>query len=164
MLKIYLYNDTNEYDGESVTMLDPEETKIQGKDVWLMPPNSTTLKPELKEGYVPVWNGKLWEYVEDHRGEKGWVGGVSVVIEELGPLPADFTVEAPEPTLAEQAELRRQEILFELSRIDSASSRPLRAILAAQALGEEPNAADVAKLTGYEASAKRLRAELSELN
>lgn len=163
MLNIYIYNENNEYVGESVTMLDPEETKIQGRDVWMMPPNSTATKPEIREGFVPVWNGEAWDYVEDHRGEKGWVNRVPVEIKELGPLPDGFSVEEPVPTPEELAGQRRQEILAELDRIDRASSRSLRAILTAQSAGQAPDAADVERLAGYEASAKGLRAELMRL-
>lgn len=74
---------------------------------------------------------------------------------------------APEPTPPtpeELAEQRRMEILAELARIDSASSRSLRAILTSQATGKEPDKADVKMLTEHEADAKQLRAELAKLN
>lgn len=164
MLEIYLYDENNEYAGESSTMLDPEETKVQGRDVWLMPPNSTILKPELKDGYFPVWNGNSWDYVEDNRGLRGWVNHDFIEIKELGPLPDGFSLTEPEFTIAEKNQLRRQEILAELDRIDRASSRSLRAILTAQVSGQEPDAADVSMLAGHEALAKTLRAELAELN
>ena len=163
MLTVYIYNENNEYVGESVTMLDPEETKIQGRDVWMMPPNSTMTPPEIREGFVPVWNGEAWDYVEDHRGEKGWVNRAPVKIKELGPLPDGFVTNAPEPTPEELSKLRKQEILAELDRIDRASSRALRAVLVAQSAGQEPDAADVERLAGYEALAKGLRAELTRL-
>lgn len=163
MLEIYTYDKNNEYIGKSATMLDPEETKLQGKDVWLLPPNSTVVKPEIREGFVPVWNGEAWDYVEDHRGSRGWVNRVPVEIKELGPLPDGFSTEEPVPTPEELVEQRKQEIIAELDRIDRASSRSLRAILAAQSAGHEPDAADVERLAGYEASAKALRAELAGL-
>ena len=163
MLTVYIYNENNEYVGESVTMLDPEETKIQGKDVWLMPPNSTTTPPEIREGFVPVWNGNAWDNVEDHRGSRGWVNRTLVEIKELGPLPNGFSAEEPVPAPEELVERRRQEILAEFDRIDRASSRALRAVLVAQSAGQEPDAADVARLAGYEASAKALRSELAGL-
>lgn len=74
---------------------------------------------------------------------------------------------APEPTPPtpeEFAEQRRQEILAELDRIDRASARSLRAILTAQAAGQEPDKADVEMLAEHEANAKKLRAELAGLN
>lgn len=71
--------------------------------------------------------------------------------------------EIPVPTAEELAQQRRQEILAELDRIDRASSRSLRAIIAAQIAGQEPASADVERLAGYEASAKALREEMAEL-
>ena len=164
MLNIYLYNDNNEYIGESVTMLDPEETKIQGKDIWIMPPNSTIVKPELKEGYAPIWNGEIWDYIEDHRGEKGYIGKEPIEIKELGSLPDGFSIKEPELTPEEIKEQNRQEILSNLSRIDQASSRSLRAILTAQLSGQEPEITDINKLNEYESLAKNLRIALAELN
>ena len=70
----------------------------------------------------------------------------------------------PSPTAKEQAEWRKGEILTELDRIDRASSRALRAVLTAQSAGQEPDAADIEKLSEYEESAKALRTELAELN
>ena len=164
MLRIYTFDENQEYSGESVTMLDPEETKKQGKDVWLMPPNGTTIKPEKIDGYAPVWNGSAWEQVEDHRGETGWVNREPMEIKDLGPLPEGWSAEPPEPTPEEQAEQCRQAILTELDRIDRASSRSLRAILTAQAAGLEPEQADTEMLAEHEANAKVLRAELAGLN
>ena len=163
MLKIYIYNDSNEYVGDSMTMLDPEETKIQGKDVWLMPPNSTVLKPEERNGYVPVWNGKSWDYVEDHRGEVGWVNRVRVTISELGPLPDGFSVEESEILPEDRIENQRQELLSKLDAVDYAALRSIRAVLASLSTGQTPDPADVERLAEHEASAKRLRAELAEL-
>ena len=72
--------------------------------------------------------------------------------------------EIPTPTSEEIAEQRRQEILAELDRIDRASSRSLRAILTAQAAGNQPEQADIDKLAGYENEAVALREELAGLN
>ena len=163
MLTIYTYNENKEYTGESVTMLDPEETKKQGKEVWMMPPNATTKKPVIKSGYAPVWSGSAWKQVEDHRGEKGWVNRETVEIKDLGTFPEGFSTEPPEPTAEELAGKRRMEILAELDRIDRASSRSLRAILTAQAAGNAPEQADVDRLAGYENEAVSLREELADL-
>ena len=163
--EVYTYNEeSNEYIGESITMLDPEETRMQGKDVWMMPPNSTTVKPELKEGYVPIWNGESWDYVEDHRGERGYIGKKLIEIKELGPLPEGFTIEEPEMTPEELKEQHRQEIISNLAKIDQMSSRSLRAVLAAQLSGQEPEVADINKLNEYESLAKNLRIALAKLN
>lgn len=163
--EVYIYNEeSNEYIGESITMLDPEETRMQGKDVWMMPPNSTTVKPELKEGYAPIWNGESWDYIENHRGEIGYVGKKFIEIKELGPLPDGFSIEEPEPTPEEIKEQNRQEIISNLSKIDQASSRSLRAVLTALMSGQEPEKEDMNKLNEYENSAKDFRIALAKLN
>ena len=71
--------------------------------------------------------------------------------------------EIPAPTEAEQAEKRKQEILAELDRIDRASSRALRACMAARNVGNEPASEDVLKLAEYEAKALALREEMAGL-
>lgn len=77
---------------------------------------------------------------------------------------ADGTVTfTPPDVAAEQTAMRRQEIHAELDRIDRASSRSLRAILAAQAAGTEPAQADVQVLQNYERQAVELRSELATL-
>jgi len=163
--EVYIYNEeSNEYIGESITMLDPEETKIQGKDVWMMPPNSTIVKPKFREGYASIWNGESWDYVENHRGEKGYIDREFIEIKELGPLPDGFSVEEPELTPEEVKEQSKQEILLNLSQIDQASSRSLRAILTAQLSGQEPEITDINKLNEYESLAKNLRIALAELS
>ena len=75
---------------------------------------------------------------------------------------------APEPTPGPgpvtPAEIRRAEIDAELTAIDAASARPLRAILAATVSGGTADPADVAKLAELEAQAKALRTELASLD
>ena len=68
---------------------------------------------------------------------------------------------APEPVTPEA--IRRAEIEAELTAIDAASARPLRAILAATTSGGTADAADIAKLQGLEAQATALRSELATL-
>ena len=72
-----------------------------------------------------------------------------------------YSVIAPEPVT--QAEIRIAEIESELTAIDAASARPLRAILAATTSGGTADPADTAKLAELEAQAKVLREELAAL-
>lgn len=61
----YRYNDQKIYDGEINCQLDPLETKKQGKDVYLLPANSTfQVPPPEKDGFWIVFNGTDWEYIE----------------------------------------------------------------------------------------------------
>ena len=72
-----------------------------------------------------------------------------------------YRVIAPEPVTP--AAIRRAEIEAELTAIDAASARPLRAILTATTSGGTADPADVAKLAELEAQAKALRTELASL-
>ena len=69
----------------------------------------------------------------------------------------------PAPDPVAPAAIRRAEIEAELTAIDAASARPLRAILAATTSGGAADPADVAKLAELEAQAKALRTELASL-
>lgn len=66
---IYNYDEfTGIYTGESEASLDPEETRIQGKNVYLIPDFATTKKPpKTKQNEVAVYNNG-WEKVPDYRG------------------------------------------------------------------------------------------------
>ena len=106
---------TKEYLYAEEAFLDPLESKAQGRDVWLLPADSTfTVPPVPEKGYAVRWNGTAWEQVEDHR-QKRDKGGVIVensgppywlpkdtwesparYMTELGPLPAGAMLEAPE--------------------------------------------------------------------
>ena len=98
---------------------------------------------------------------------------------QFSPVPADITPgstydpntetwtiapvsnPAPAPDPVAPAAIRRAEIEAELTAIDAASARPLRAILAATTSGGTADPADTAKLAELEAQAKALREELS---
>lgn len=73
---------TKEFLYAEPAFLDPMETKQQGKNVYLLPSNSTfTAPPDLKAGYALCWNGKKWAYKEDHRQKRDNSG---VIIEGSG--------------------------------------------------------------------------------
>ena len=92
----YIYDKkTGEFLRETVTDLDPLETKIQGQNVWLLPAFGTfTPPPDAGEKQAAVWDGETWNLVEDHRQKRGKGG---LIIEESGTaywLPGD-TWESP---------------------------------------------------------------------
>jgi hypothetical protein len=61
----YRYDSNGLCIGTIPCQLDPRATKEAGKEIYLIPANSTTIEPpKAKEGYNIVWNGKAWEYVE----------------------------------------------------------------------------------------------------
>lgn len=123
-MNAYIYDKkTGEFLRETVTDLDPLETRIQGQNVWLLPALGTfTPPPDTGEKQAAVWNGETWNLVEDHRqkrdkggriieesGTAYWLPGdtwesPARYIEELGPLPCDAILTQPEkpaPTLSE---------------------------------------------------------------
>lgn len=65
-MKAYQYDsETKKFIGEINRQIDPLESQEQGKDVYLMPANSTDIvPPEQKDGYDIVFNGTDWEYKE----------------------------------------------------------------------------------------------------
>lgn len=53
------------YSGETSCQIDPIESKNQGKEVYLLPANSTWKEPlPEKDGFYVVFNGNDWEYQE----------------------------------------------------------------------------------------------------
>lgn len=65
-MKAYLFDeDTKEYVGEITAQIDPLESEKEGKEIYLLPANSTFSSPlQIKEGYKIVWNGEEWGYEE----------------------------------------------------------------------------------------------------
>lgn len=108
---VYVYDERGVYLRAEKTGRDHLESKAQGKDVWLLPPNATFTAPALKDGYASVWDDPKWTQVEDHRGVKYWLpgdlyGSAGREMTELGPFPEHASLTAPLPTeedLAEQA-------------------------------------------------------------
>jgi hypothetical protein len=72
-------------------------------------------------------------------------------------------LEGSAANLAAQREAERARLQAELTAIDAASARPLRAVLTATTSGGEVDPADLARLSDLEAQARALRAELAEL-
>ena len=68
-MKFYLYDEkTKQYIKEQEGYLDPLETKIQGKNVYLVPPFSTTEKPDLtslKDNEILVFKGDKWQIEQE---------------------------------------------------------------------------------------------------
>ena len=61
----YTYDEkTKEYTGIQNAFIDPLETKKQGKNIYLKPANSTSIKPTLEpstDNDMLVFNGKEWQ-------------------------------------------------------------------------------------------------------
>ena len=125
-MQTYRFNsETKEYLFAEDAFLDPLETKIQGKNVYLLPADSTFTAPlEPEEGHAAVWNGEAWEYIEDHRQTRDEGG---VIVEGSGTpywmpgdtwqTPARFMTELgklPEGAMLEKPEKPKDVILKEL--------------------------------------------------
>ena len=69
-MKLYKYDSfTKEFVSEIQPDIDPLETKKQGKTIYLIPSNTTDIKPEDREGYCPIYSINKWEYVKDNRNK-----------------------------------------------------------------------------------------------
>nr|DAM44360.1 MAG TPA: tail fiber assembly protein [Caudoviricetes sp.] len=107
MKYIYKYDEkTKEYLGKAEALLDPLETQLQQKEIYLLPADATFSAPTLQEGYVSVFKEGAWENLEDNRGKEYWLqedtyGTPAREMKELGPLPEGATLKAPERTLDE---------------------------------------------------------------
>ena len=108
-------HETKEYLYAEEAFRDPLESQKQGKDVWLLPADSTFTEPlSAKKGYAVAWCGTAWGYIEDHRQKRD--GGGEIVegsgtpywlpgdtwqtparyMTELGKLPEGAMLESPE--------------------------------------------------------------------
>ena len=135
----YTYDeDTHEFLYSEEAFRDPLESEKQGKDVYLLPANSTFSIPlQHKEGYAVVWDNTSWVYKEDHRqkrdkggvpiegtGTPYWVEGDTwesqpQYMTELGPLPANALTEKPEkPKEVVMMELEEQYTSFVQNLLD----------------------------------------------
>jgi hypothetical protein len=129
-------------------------------------PRATRVKPEDRPGMCPCWDpaAGVWFYVEDHRGEKGFVNKAPFTIEDLGAYPEGWLKELPAPTEAEikaqEKAQKKGELLFELSEIDRKAARPMRAILSA---GDKASGDDFQRLDDLEAQAEEIRGKLADL-
>lgn len=106
---VYKYNEKGIFSGVEETELDPLESELQGKDIYLLPPNATFEAPNAQIGFVPVWDGEQWNLVEDHRGVKYWLpedkhGDPAREMIEVGAMPEGASLAEPELSEEEFAE------------------------------------------------------------
>ena len=100
-----------------------------------------------------------WHFPDSEKVDFNVVRGYDGKLYKEGTEP----VKSEEELEAEQKEVHRQEILSELSTIDSKKVRSASAIALALSTGNTPDSADVAILTKYEQEANALREELAGL-
>ena len=91
---IYNYDKkTKEYIGYSNAELDPEETNIQGKDVYLVPANATLKEPpNVKQNQIQVFRND-WYIEPDYRGQYMVDDEMQPTeIKDIGDLPLGYVL------------------------------------------------------------------------
>lgn len=91
-----------EYIGASEARLDPVTSQLEGKEVYAIPANATTVvPPSEKKGYARCFDlkNKTWSYVEDHRNQIVYNKETlePYTIKELGPIPNIYIEDEPQP-------------------------------------------------------------------
>lgn len=107
-MQAYMYSITTHEFLESVPCFpDPVRSRMEGREVYLLPANATfTAPPAKRAGYTALWNGSGWTEAEDHRGAQYWPKGAtynsaSIEMKALGPLPDGASLTRPEKTADE---------------------------------------------------------------
>lgn len=95
MAKAYQYDADGYYAGEIEDYGGP------------LPNNAARTAPKIEEGFIPRWNGKLWEQVENNKGREGYVNGEAFTVKEYGPLPEGWSATLPPPSLNEMKDKAR---------------------------------------------------------
>ena len=125
----------------------------------LAPSNATrTAPPLVQPGKWPAWTGTAWGWIEDHRGESGYVNGQPIEIKDFGPYPEGWSATPPPPTAEELKAQEVAKLQGELATLDMRSIRALRAVAKGSAAQ-----ADHDKLAALETEAADKRAELAAL-
>ena len=125
-MQAYMYAiNTHEFLEPVPCFPDPIRSRMEGREVYLLPANATfTAPPAKRTGYTAIWNGSGWAEIEDYRGVQYWQKGAtynsaSIEMKELGPLPDGASLTRPEQTAEEKAaeEERRKEAEAEAARV-----------------------------------------------
>lgn len=126
-MQVYKYDEqSKEYIGTEQALINPLESELQGKEIYLLPANATFEKPNLQEGFASVFNGK-WENIEDNRGKEYWLdtdtfGTPAKTMKDLGAFPANAVFTAPAKTIEQ---LKADKILELKSTRDSLEVEPI---------------------------------------
>ena len=171
-MQAYMYSTTTHEILESVHCFpDPIRSRMEGREVYLLPANATFTEPPVKRtGYTAVWNGSGWTEVEDHRGAQYWPKGATfnsspVEMKELGPLPVGASLTRPEQTDEEKAaeEERRKQAEAEAARVPDLEAAVAELGMTSASDKEESDAAAL-DLAAYAAELEARIAKLEEKN
>ncbi|WP_176013043.1 hypothetical protein [Victivallis sp. Marseille-Q1083] len=96
-MKLYYFDKNGYYSGSGDAATDPELSRVEKRECYLIPPDAVTVRPRRKVGHVARWNGREWLQEEDHRGKTVYSEEhrEGIVIDAPGPLPADCSAEPP---------------------------------------------------------------------
>ena len=171
-MQAYSYSITTHEFLESVPCFpDPVRSRVEGREVYLLPANATFTEPPAKRtGYTAVWNGSGWAEVEDHRGVQYWPKGAPynsspMEMKELGPLPDGASLTRPEQTAEEKAaeEERRKEAEEQASRLPDLEAAVAELGVTSASDKEESDAAAL-DLAAYAAELEQRIAKLEAKN
>lgn len=171
-MQAYMYSITTHEFLESVPCFpDPVRSRMEGREVYLLPANATFTEPPAKRtGYTAIWNGSGWTETEDHRGAQYWPKGAPynsspVEMKELGPLPDGASLTRPEQTAEEKAaeEERRKEAEAEAARVPDLEAAVAELGMTSSSDKEESDAAAL-DLAAYAAELEQRIAKLEAKN
>ena len=171
-MQAYMYSATTHEFIETVPCFpDPVRSRMEGREVYLLPANATfTAPPAKRTGYTAVWNGAGWIETEDHRGAQYWPKGAPynsspVEMKELGPLPEGASLTRPEQTDEEKAagEKWRKEAEAEAARVPDLEAAVAELGITASSDKEESDAAAL-DLAAYAAELEQRIAKLEAKN
>jgi hypothetical protein len=93
-MQAYHYNHLRFYDGTISRQIDPKSSAIAGHDIYLMPANSTDVKPVIQDGYTPRWDGKAWEQYANDKTIYGYTSNDDGTINYYGSAHTEEELQA----------------------------------------------------------------------
>lgn len=171
-MQAYMYSITTHEFLESVPCFpDPVRSRMEGREVYLLPANATfTAPPAKRTGYTAIWNGSGWAEIEDYRGVQYWPKGAtynsaSIEMKELGPLPDGASLTRPEKTADEitAEKEQREQAETEAARVPDLEAAVAELGMTSSSDKEESDAA-VLDLAAYAAELEQRIALLEAKN
>ena len=93
-MQAYHYNHLRFYDGTIGRQIDPEASAMTGNNIYLMPANSTDVKPVIQDGYMPRWDGSEWEQYANDKTVYGYTSNNDGTINYYGSAHTEEELQA----------------------------------------------------------------------
>lgn len=93
-MQAYHYNHLRFYDSTIGRQIDPETSAITGHNIYLIPANSTDVKPVIQDGYTPRWNGSKWEQYANDKTVYGYTSNDDGTINYFGSAHTEEELQA----------------------------------------------------------------------